>query len=123
MADDVTGSLIIMGATAALSSLDSAADVMDPGKQAKHILMTGRSLISLPNGYIEIIERFKSGEAKHAIITKTAMNAVIYAAIPSYGQNEQSIEGQIKDCRAYAVREGLAVVGKYIDRARSARSR
>lgn len=71
LADDVTGSLIIMGATAALSSLDSAADVMDPGKQAKHILMTGDPDITTTNGYIiEIIERFKSGEAKHAIITK-----------------------------------------------------
>ena len=71
LADDVTGSLIIMGATAALSSLDSAADVMDPGKQAKHILQTGDPDITTTNGYIiEIIERFKSGEAKHAIITK-----------------------------------------------------
>jgi len=70
LADDVTGSLIIMGATAALSSLDSAADVMDPGKQAKHILMTGDPDITTTNGYIiEIIERFKSGEAKHAVIT------------------------------------------------------
>lgn len=50
------------------------------------------------------------------------MNAVIYARYSSYGQNEQSIEGQLTDCRAYAVREGLAVVGEYIDRARSARS-
>ena len=71
VASDITGSLVIMGATAALSSLDSAADVMDPGKQAKHILMTGDPDITTTNGYIiEIIERFKSGEAKHAIITK-----------------------------------------------------
>ena len=71
VASDITGSLVIMGATAALSSLDSAADVMDPGKQAKHILQTGDPDITTTNGYIiEIIERFKSGEAKHAIITK-----------------------------------------------------
>ena len=71
LADDVTGSLIIMGATAALSSLDSAADVMDPGKQAKHILQTGDPDIATTNGYsIEIVERFKSGEARHVIITK-----------------------------------------------------
>ena len=70
VASDITGSLVIMGATAALSSLDSAADVMDPGKQAKHILMTGDPDITTTNGYIiEIIERFKSGEAKHAVIT------------------------------------------------------
>ena len=71
VASDITGSLVIMGATAALSSLDSAADVMDPGKQAKHILQTGDPDIATTNGYsIEIIERFKSGEAKHVIITK-----------------------------------------------------
>ena len=39
------------------------------------------------------------------------MNAVIYARYSSYGQNEQSIEGQLKDCHAYAVREGMTVVG------------
>lgn len=71
LAEDATGSLIIMGAVAALSSLDGAADIMDPGKQAKHILMTGDPDITTTNGYsIEIIERFKSGEAKHAIIKK-----------------------------------------------------
>ena len=37
------------------------------------------------------------------------MNAVIYARYSSYGQNEQSIEGQLKDCHAYAVREGMTV--------------
>lgn len=71
VASDISGSLVIMGATAALSSLDNAADVMDPGKQAKHILLTGDPDITTTNGYIiEIIERFKSGEAKHAIIKK-----------------------------------------------------
>ena len=71
LADDVTGSLIIMGAVAALSSLDGAADIMDPGKQAQHILPTEDPDITTTNGYnIEIVERFKSGEAKHVIITK-----------------------------------------------------
>lgn len=50
------------------------------------------------------------------------MNAVIYARFSSYGQTEQSIEGQLKDCYAFAEREGYAVVGEYIDRAKSARS-
>lgn len=50
------------------------------------------------------------------------MNAVIYARYSSYGQQEQSIEGQIRDCRAYCEREGLAVVGEYIDRAISGRT-
>lgn len=71
VANDATGSLVIMGAIAALSSLDSAADIMDRGKQAKHILLTGDPDITTTNGYnIEIVERFKSGEAKHVIITK-----------------------------------------------------
>jgi Resolvase, N terminal domain. len=45
------------------------------------------------------------------------MNAVIYARYSSHGQTEQSIEGQIHDCYAYAEREGLTVVHEYIDRA------
>lgn len=50
------------------------------------------------------------------------MNAVIYARFSSYGQNEQSIDGQLRDCYAFAQREGYAVIGEYIDRAKSARS-
>ena len=44
-------------------------------------------------------------------------NAVIYARYSSANQTEQSIEGQLRDCRAYAEREGLTVVHEYIDRA------
>lgn len=44
-------------------------------------------------------------------------NAVIYARYSSHGQTEQSIEGQLRDCYSYAEREGLQVVGEYIDRA------
>lgn len=50
------------------------------------------------------------------------MNAVIYARYSSYGQNEQSIEGQLRECYSFAEREGYQVCGEYIDRARSARS-
>lgn len=50
------------------------------------------------------------------------MNAVIYARYSSYGQQEQSIEGQLRDCYAYAQREGHTVIGEYIDRAISGRS-
>ncbi|HHU02666.1 MAG TPA: recombinase family protein [Christensenellaceae bacterium] len=53
---------------------------------------------------------------------KNLPKAVIYARFSSYGQNEQSIEGQLKDCHAFAEREGIQVVGEYIDRAKSARS-
>lgn len=50
------------------------------------------------------------------------INAVIYARYSSYGQNEQSIEGQLKDCHAFAEREGYTVIHEYIDRAKTGRS-
>lgn len=43
--------------------------------------------------------------------------AVIYARYSSDRQTEQSIEGQIRDCREYAQRNNIAIVGTYIDRA------
>ena len=45
-----------------------------------------------------------------------------YARYSSHGQTEQSIDGQLRDCYAYADREGMRVVGEYIDRALSGRS-
>lgn len=48
------------------------------------------------------------------------MNAVIYARYSSDKQREESIEGQIRECRAYADRNGIDIVGEYIDRAKSA---
>ena len=42
-------------------------------------------------------------------------NAVIYARYSSHGQQEQSIEGQLRDCYAYAEREGIIIVGEYIE--------
>lgn len=50
------------------------------------------------------------------------MNAVIYARYSSHGQTEQSIEGQLRDCYAYAERENLTVIGEYIDRAITGRT-
>lgn len=48
-------------------------------------------------------------------------NAVIYARFSSVGQNEQTIDGQIRVCREYAEREGLSVIGIYDkDKAKSA---
>ena len=45
------------------------------------------------------------------------MNAVIYARYSSHNQREESIEGQIRECTAFANRNGMTVVGEYIDRA------
>lgn len=50
------------------------------------------------------------------------MKGVIYARYSSDNQREESIDGQIRDCRAYAERNGIEIVGTYIDRAYSART-
>ena len=48
-------------------------------------------------------------------------NAVIYARFSSHGQNEQTIEGQIRVCKEYADKLGLSVVRIYDgDKAKSA---
>jgi len=48
-------------------------------------------------------------------------NAVIYARFSSHGQNEQTIEGQIRVCKEYAEKQGLSVVRIYDgDKAKSA---
>ena len=43
-------------------------------------------------------------------------NAVIYARYSSHGQNEQTIEGQIRVCKEYAAQHRLNVVNIYIDK-------
>lgn len=48
-----------------------------------------------------------------------AKRAVIYARYSSINQNEQSIDGQIKDCQAFAERAGIDVVGVYADKAQT----
>ena len=50
------------------------------------------------------------------------MTAVIYARYSSDNQREESIEGQIRECTAYAERNGITVVRHYIDRALSAKT-
>ena len=44
------------------------------------------------------------------------LKAVIYARYSSNSQREESIEGQIRDCTAYAERNGYMVIGAYADR-------
>ena len=48
--------------------------------------------------------------------------AVIYARYSSSNQTEQSIEGQLRVCKNYAVTKNLKIVGEYIDRAISGRT-
>ena len=49
------------------------------------------------------------------------MTAVIYARYSSDNQREESIEGQIRECTAYAEKNGITVIKHYIDRAISLR--
>lgn len=48
--------------------------------------------------------------------------AVIYARYSSSGQREESIEGQIRECREFAQRNGFTIVGEYMDKALTGRS-
>ena len=47
------------------------------------------------------------------------MTGVIYARYSSDNQREESIEGQIRDNTAFAEKNGIVIVGHYIDRAAS----
>jgi len=48
--------------------------------------------------------------------------AVIYARYSSAEQREESVEGQIRECKEYAEKEGITIVNSYIDRAVSAKT-
>lgn len=45
--------------------------------------------------------------------------AVIYARFSSHSQQEQSIDGQLRACREYALKNNMTVVAEYCDRAKS----
>ena len=50
------------------------------------------------------------------------MNGVIYARYSSDNQREESIEGQLRECKEYASRNGIRIISTYIDRAFSAKT-
>ena len=50
------------------------------------------------------------------------MRAVIYARYSCDNQREESIEGQLRECREFATRKGYTLIGSYIDRAVSAKT-
>ena len=50
------------------------------------------------------------------------MNAVIYARYSSDNQREESIEGQLRECKDFAEKQGMNVIQSYIDRACSAKT-
>lgn len=50
------------------------------------------------------------------------MKGVIYARYSSDNQREESIEGQLRECKEYAERQGITILSTYIDRALSAKT-
>ncbi len=50
------------------------------------------------------------------------MTGVIYARYSSDNQREESIEGQLRECKAFAERNDIQIIGTYIDRALSAKT-
>ena len=50
------------------------------------------------------------------------MKAVIYARYSSDNQREESIEGQLRECKEYAEKNGIMILCSYIDRALSAKT-
>lgn len=50
------------------------------------------------------------------------MKGVIYARYSSDNQREESIEGQLRECIEFAEKNGITILGNYIDRALSAKT-
>lgn len=50
------------------------------------------------------------------------MTGIIYARYSSDNQREESIEGQLRECKAFAEKNDIQIVGTYIDRALSAKT-
>lgn len=50
------------------------------------------------------------------------MKGVIYARYSSERQTEQSIDGQLRECKAFAKQNNITIVGTYIDRAISGKT-
>ena len=50
------------------------------------------------------------------------MKGVIYARYSSDNQREESIDGQVRECLAYAEKNGIQVIETYIDRAMTAKT-
>ena len=50
------------------------------------------------------------------------MKAVIYARYSSDSQREESIEGQLRECKVYADKNDIVILDTYIDRALSAKT-
>lgn len=51
---------------------------------------------------------------------QTKTKAVIYVRFSSDKQREESIEGQLRECKAFAEARDFDVIAEYVDRAMSA---
>ena len=60
--------------------------------------------------------------AKKKITAGASLRAVISARYSSENQREESIEGQLRECYAFARKNDISVIGEYIDRAFSAKT-
>ena len=67
-----------------------------------------------------------SPETPHKILRRMEvtreMKGVIYARYSSDSQREESIEGQLRECRAFADKNDIEIIETYIDRAFSAKT-
>ena len=72
-----------------------------------------RSLNNVP-GVKHISKSASGGEER--------MIGVIYARYSSDSQREESIEGQLRECYAFAEKQGISIFDTYIDRALSAKT-
>lgn len=50
------------------------------------------------------------------------MNGVIYARYSSDNQREESIDGQLRECLAFAEKNDIQIIETYVDRALSAKT-
>lgn len=50
------------------------------------------------------------------------MKAIIYARYSSDSQREESIEGQLRECKEYAEKNDMLIIDTYIDRTLSAKT-
>ncbi|MDD4546403.1 MAG: recombinase family protein, partial [Oscillospiraceae bacterium] len=50
------------------------------------------------------------------------MKGIIYARYSSDNQREESIEGQLRECKEFAEKNGITILNSYIDRALSAKT-
>ena len=64
----------------------------------------------------------KSTATNDATNLNSKLRVTIYARYSSDDQREESIEGQLRECKEYAERQNMVVISTYVDRAVSART-